>query len=532
MHFQITHNQIKSKNEETCIFCRTVGTSFSGNAQIFQENFDGNGPGFSAWILIDADGLIHNSQVSEFDAGAWIREDLGGPIPNYGGADGDFAAMSSSFYTPAGTSNDWLISPLIALPAGNTFLRWNARAQQQNFADGYKVMLAPNGSNSIEDFTVELFSTDAEDVAWQTRTVDLSAYANTSFRVAFVNNSTDKFVLIVDNIKVDFVPTSSPDCVTPTTPANASTDNPYIAATVAWNGPTTGSSVSSYDVYLDQNPDPTTLVGNALGTSFTVRDLNPSTTYYWKVIPKNELGSASGCTVFSFTTMGQVYCPAGSLSTNYERITNVTFADINNDSEGTEGYEDFTTVEGNVTAGETYDFSASYTGGGYASDQVSVWIDLNHDNDFDDDGEKVLQLEPSVSPWVGSITIPSTATSGKTRMRIRLQDYSIGGTESPCGNAGFGQVEDYTLNIGTLAVSEVSKDAVKVYPNPVVDVLNVDAADKVKSVQVIDLSGKVVASHTLNAVKNQINLNKLTPGVYVVNIETEKGTQSVKIIKK
>ena len=513
-------------------FAAVLALPISGNAQIFQENFDGNGPGFSAWTLIDADGLMHNEQVSEFDAGAWIREDLGGPVPNYGGADGDFAAMSSSFYMPAGTSNDWLVSPVISLPAGNTFLRWNARAQQQNFADGYKVMLSPNGGNTIEDFTVELFSVDEENVEWETRTVDLSPYANTSFRVAFVNNSTDKFVLIVDNIKVDFVPTSSPDCVTPATPLNASTNNPYIAATVAWNGPTTGSSVSSYDVYMDINPNPSTYVGNALGTSFTIRDLDPLTTYYWKVIPKNELGSATGCTVFSFTTMAQVYCPAGSLSTNYERISNVTFADINNDSEGTAGYEDFTAVEGNVTAGQTYDFSASYTEGGYPSDQVTVWIDLNNDQDFDDEGEKVLELEPSVSPWVGSITIPSTATAGKTRMRIRLQDYSIGGIESPCGNAGFGQVEDYTLNIGTLAVSDVRKDAVKVYPNPVIDVLNIDAADKVKSVQVFDLTGKVVSSHTLNAVKNQINLNKLTPGVYVVTIVTEKGTQSVKIIKK
>ncbi len=103
---------------------------------------------------------------------------------------------------------------------------------------------------------------------------------------------------------------------------------------------------------------------------------------------------------------------------------------------------------------------------------------------------------------------------------------------TPCGTSSFGQVEDYTLNLTSLAVSTVNKAQVKVYPNPVVDVLNIEADSKVSTVQVFDLTGKVVSSHALNAVKNQVNLSKLTPGVYVVNIQTEKGIQSVKIVKK
>lgn len=120
-----------------------------GTAQVFQENFDGAGPGFAAWTLIDVDGLTHDPTVGEFNAGAWIRKDRGGAIPNYGGPDGNFAAMSSSWYSPAGTSNDWLISPQITLPADNTFIQWDAKAQDPDFSDGYKVMLSPNGGNAV-----------------------------------------------------------------------------------------------------------------------------------------------------------------------------------------------------------------------------------------------------------------------------------------------------------------------------------------------------------------------------------------------
>ena len=52
------------------------------------------------------------------------------------------------------------------------------------------------------------------------------------------------------------------------------------------------------------------------------------------------------------------------------------------------------------------------------------------------------------------------------------------------------------------------------------------------SVKVFDLSGKVVSTHSLNQVQNQVNLDKLTPGVYMVTIQTEKGIETVKIVKK
>ena len=130
-----------------------------------------------------------------------------------------------------------------------------------------------------------------------------------------------------------------------------------------------------------------------------------------------------------------------------------------------------------------------------------------------------------------TLVVPAGATLGNTRMRVKKL-FGTTNAADPCLGASFGQAEDYTLNVTSLGVSNVNKSQVKVYPNPVVDVLNIDADSKVSNVQVFDLSGKAVSSFDLNQVRNQVNLSKLAPGVYVVNIQTEKGIQSVKIVKK
>ncbi|MDR2206393.1 MAG: GEVED domain-containing protein [Flavobacteriaceae bacterium] len=152
---------------------------------------------------------------------------------------------------------------------------------------------------------------------------------------------------------------------------------------------------------------------------------------------------------YEFTYAPLAYCAAGATTTGAEKITNVTFAGFNNNSTSTAGYEDFTSITGNVTAGTAYPFSATQNGLGYSGDILKVWIDYNQDGDFADAGELALTNAGGggLGPYIGNITIPATASGGITRMRVRLYD---GGetTGDPCGTTPFyGQVEDYTLDI-------------------------------------------------------------------------------------
>ena len=172
------------------------------NAQYFTENFDGNGPGISNWTLIDVDGNTPYSTMS-FVNNAWVTIDR----LNYNESASNMAAASTSWYTPAGTSNDWLISPVINLTNSVApRLKFQAKAQDPDYRDGYLLKVAPNGGNTVADFTDTLFSTNGENGDWTQRVFGLEAYNGQSIRIAWVNNSNDMFLLFVDDIVVEETP--------------------------------------------------------------------------------------------------------------------------------------------------------------------------------------------------------------------------------------------------------------------------------------------------------------------------------------
>ncbi len=71
---------------------------------------------------------------------------------------------------------------------------------------------------------------------------------------------------------------------------------------------------------------------------------------------------------------------------------------------------------------------------------------------------------------------------------------------------------------------------IQIAPNPVVDFLNIqtDKDQKILSVSVSDLNGRIVLNSNL---ENAINVSSLQKGIYIATITTDKGTFSKKMIK-
>ena len=95
-----------------------------------------------------------------------------------------------------------------------------------------------------------------------------------------------------------------PSCVLLNEPVN--TTNDICASnnlTLKWSPAATGGLVSlGYDIYLGTSATPPFLA-NTNNLSYPVTGLLPNTTYYWKVVPKNLAGSATGCPTSTFTTI-------------------------------------------------------------------------------------------------------------------------------------------------------------------------------------------------------------------------------------
>lgn len=164
--------------------------------------------------------------------------------------------------------------------------------------------------------------------------------------------------------------------------------------------------------------------------------------------------SSNGCSTGSGGGTATNYCSSNSTNTSYEWISNVKLGSINNSSLASNGgYGNYTTISTDLTKGvnNTITLTPSYSGSVY-TEYFKVYIDLNGDKDFDDAGENVFSSAGVTSTTTGSFTIPSTAVTGPTRMRIVMKDGTISG---PCTTFTYGEVEDYSVNIKNATATPV-----------------------------------------------------------------------------
>lgn len=141
------------------------------------------------------------------------------------------------------------------------------------------------------------------------------------------------------------------------------------------------------------------------------------------------------------------YCISKGNSVNDEYIGRVQLNTIDKTS-GAQPYSDFTNVSTTLNEGNSYTITVTptWTGTKY-NEGVAVWIDYNGDKDFDDAGELVYSSAASkTSPVSGTFTVPAGTIRAATRMRVAMK---YNGIPTPCETFSYGEVEDYTIILGT-----------------------------------------------------------------------------------
>ena len=86
------------------------------------------------------------------------------------------------------------------------------------------------------------------------------------------------------------------------------------------------------------------------------------------------------------------------------------------------------------------------------------------------------------------------------------------------------------MNMGVLGLDETANVNLSVYPNPSSDVVTIESNITKGSIQIIDLTGKVVANQTVNGTATAFNTSALTNGMYTVILTNGSTVETRKFI--
>lgn len=298
------------------------------------------------------------------------------------------------------------------------------------------------------------------------------------------------------------------------------TESVYLTASSTYANARTGSISAATDLY-GAGSSQVTAVTNA-----------------WYAV---GVGAAAGGTTPPPTT---TYCTSKGTSVAYEWIDYVKLGTIARTSGADGGYYNGTATSTSVAAGssQTINFSAGYASTAY-TEYWKIYIDYNQNGVFTDAGETVVSGSSSSTGTLSStFTVPATAKSGATRMRVIMSDASA---TTSCNSYSYGETEDYTINIsgGTLApeapalaggmtlTNEVSKK-LELYPNPASDVLNISlpGGAEAKTATVTDLRGaKVVGARFENG---QLHVATLAKGIYLLTVSDGQKSFHERFVKQ
>lgn len=225
---------------------------------------------------------------------------------------------------------------------------------------------------------------------------------------------------------------------------------PGVSFTLSLQNATTGSGISYQWQSASTLAGPYSNIAGATSSSYTTTLTGD--TYYQCVVTCSGNPGTSAPVLVALTPSSGCYCVAGStdVDPNFEKIDRVEFGTLDNSSTSFAGYENFTnlTPVADFEAGSSVPITITGNANTYGGDKVRVWIDYNHNGNFTDAGELVYESGQSAGPYTSTVVFPASASSGTTRMRIRLYDDIFGnGVVGPCGSNTYGQVEDYTINI-------------------------------------------------------------------------------------
>nr|WP_124640717.1 fibronectin type III domain-containing protein [Amniculibacterium aquaticum] len=469
-------------------------------------------------------------------------------------------SMSISTVTPAtGTKNIYQYASatqtptIVALPvfsnvdAGTHRLRFKARISSGTggtLSVGYVTDINDlNSFVSLEDLTIN--NTTYTGAAAQYQVV-IPNTVPSGARLALKNKNDAKSYYWDD---IYWEPNSS--CEEPTT--LSVTNITTTAATVNWVAPATAPA-NGYDVYyslVNTAPIPTTTPTTTVSAlSANLTSLNPSSVYYvWVRSRCSSTDQSPWVALSNFATA----CDAVNLPyvQNFDAVTVPALPNCTTNQNVGSG-NNWTTI-----ASPGYGFNSQVLRYSYSSSNAAnAWfytagINLiagtNYKISFDYGNNSTTYVEKMKVAFGTSadatamttqvVDLPNITGSAKQTVTYSFTVpttgvYYFGFNAYSIANQYALYVDNINIDQDVLGTSEVNtKDGIMVYPNPFHDVVTISGTRDLKSVQVMDASGRLVK--TIERPAAQLQLGDLKSGMYILQLVHRDGTtSSVKVMKK
>ncbi|RXM51357.1 MULTISPECIES: endonuclease [unclassified Chryseobacterium] len=341
---------------------------------------------------------------------------------------------------------------------------------------------------------------------------------------------------------VNMIWSETPDAIAPSAPGSLATtqQNAYFI-NLNWTA-SPETDVLGYKIYVNGS---TTPIATTKNTSISIDHLNPSTTYTFtvKAYDKGYLESPLSNTVTAATIASDSYAKdliitkyiSGTNNTmvnnNALEITNKTGHEVNlNDyriniqlknTQGNYYRADTYELEGKVGNNETFVIlNPKSTLSCYSNSQAKF---VTSSDPMAFKGDNYVELAYNEFVTVDAIGTKYTAnTNGNVSL------YRKSNINHPTTTFNLSEWDSYPSNycqtLGTLSTSELITSAektLKIYPNPVYDNLFISGeTEKVKTAQIIDLSGKVIYTEK-DPFRNKKNISVqgIPTGTYLLRLD-------------
>ncbi len=323
--------------------------------------------------------------------------------------------------------------------------------------------------------------------------------------------------------------TCEPSCLAPTelTATNITTEGADLGITenntpaaTEWDGelglpgftPGTGTEVAM----ITTTDNPFTAVG---------LDSNITYEFYVRAVC-SATDSSAWAGPLSFTTeeipavdltCGDDYYDTGGQAGDYsndESVTTVVVPDTAGEVVTvTFTYVDIETAGGSGTQDGCWDFLTVYDGPDISAPLLAATLCGETDGDGGVSGTATSVLEPGMS-------FTSTHASGALTF-VFTSDSSV--TET-----GW----EANVTCGIISVANNVIDGFNFYPNPAKNTINLTALNTIDNVEVFNMVGQKVISQNLNTTTGQLDISRLSTGMYVMKVTSNDQVGSYQIVKK